>query len=146
LIAEQNAAAVGNWSIVKRDDGSAQWAYRGLPVHTYALDPAPNVTFGDGFGQRWHVARDNIPMPADATITRTQLGETLSDLRGRTLYVRNATSSCDGACLKGWTPFLAPALGNAIGDWSILRRPDGIAQWTFKGKPLFQYDGDIQAV
>jgi predicted lipoprotein with Yx(FWY)xxD motif len=31
-----------------------------------------------------------------------------------------------------------------VGDFTILNRPDGRRQWTYKGYPLYRYDGDLQ--
>ncbi len=42
-----------------------------------------------------------------------------------------------------WKPLIAPALARPIGEWSILTRSDGIRQWTYKGKALFTFAGDV---
>ena len=47
----------GDWSVVKRDDGSSQWAYKGKPVYTYAKDTAGKAT-GDGVGGVWHLVAE----------------------------------------------------------------------------------------
>jgi len=54
VAAKADDAAVGDWSVVKRDDGSAQWAFKGKPVYTFAKDTAGKAT-GDGMGGVWHV-------------------------------------------------------------------------------------------
>jgi len=54
VAAKADDAAVGDWSVVKRDDGSAQWAFKGKPVYTFAKDTAGKAT-GDGVGGVWHV-------------------------------------------------------------------------------------------
>jgi predicted lipoprotein with Yx(FWY)xxD motif len=35
------AAAVGDWSVVPRADGTGQWAYQGQPLHSCVLDAKP---------------------------------------------------------------------------------------------------------
>ena len=47
--------ASGDWSIVVRDDGSRQWAYRGKPVYLWIKDQKPGDKTGDGFNKVWHV-------------------------------------------------------------------------------------------
>ncbi len=56
--APADATASGDWAIVKRDDGSRQWAFKGKPLYTFAKDTKPGDRTGDGFnGNIWHVAR-----------------------------------------------------------------------------------------
>jgi predicted lipoprotein with Yx(FWY)xxD motif len=58
LMATSAAAAQGEWTIVKRDDGSSQWAYKGKPLYTWAKDTKPGDTTGDGFlNGAWHIAQ-----------------------------------------------------------------------------------------
>jgi predicted lipoprotein with Yx(FWY)xxD motif len=58
LLAGADARASGKWSLVTRQDGSRQWAYKGRPLYTlYEWDINPGDTKGDGVGGRWHVAR-----------------------------------------------------------------------------------------
>jgi predicted lipoprotein with Yx(FWY)xxD motif len=45
---------VGDWTAIERSDKSAQWAYKGKPVYTYALDQ-PGKAAGDGVAGLWHV-------------------------------------------------------------------------------------------
>jgi predicted lipoprotein with Yx(FWY)xxD motif len=138
-----SARPVGDWSTIGRPDGAAQWAFRGLPVYTYAKDPVPGATLGDGFGQIWRLALLPMARPAEATVATTLLGQTLADSRGFTLYARSDGKTCDVACLKTWSPLEAPALARGFADWSVQDRGDGARQWLFKGKALFTYAGDV---
>ena len=52
-----DAKAEGDLSIVTRDDGSKQWAYKGKPVYTYAADKKPGDVTGDNFKDVWHVIK-----------------------------------------------------------------------------------------
>lgn len=56
LMAPANASASGDWSVVKRDDGAMQWAYKGKPLYTWVKDGKPGDVTGDGVNQVWHVA------------------------------------------------------------------------------------------
>ncbi len=57
LAAQASDAASGDWSIVTRDDGSKQWAYKGWPLYTFAKDAKPGDTTGDGKGNVWHLVK-----------------------------------------------------------------------------------------
>lgn len=46
LMAAANAANDGDWSVVTRDDGSKQWAYKGKPLYTFAKDTAGAAATG----------------------------------------------------------------------------------------------------
>lgn len=57
LAADAGAAGSGDWSVVVRDDGSRQWAFRGKPVYYWAKDAKPGDRTGDGFNSVWRVAK-----------------------------------------------------------------------------------------
>jgi predicted lipoprotein with Yx(FWY)xxD motif len=44
----------GAFTIVVRDDGRRQWAYKGKPVYTWVADMKPGDKTGDGVNQMWH--------------------------------------------------------------------------------------------
>jgi predicted lipoprotein with Yx(FWY)xxD motif len=48
--------ASGDWSVVARDDGTKQWAYKGKPLYTWIKDQKPGDKTGDGVLKLWHVA------------------------------------------------------------------------------------------
>ncbi|MDZ5458846.1 hypothetical protein SM757_19880 [Azohydromonas lata] len=56
LMAAADAKADGDWSVVTRDDGSKQWAYKGKPLYYWTKDGKPGDRTGDGFNQVWHTA------------------------------------------------------------------------------------------
>ena len=57
LVAD-GAKASGDWSIITRDDGLKQWAYKGKPLYAFAKDTKAGDTTGDGFLQgAWHIAK-----------------------------------------------------------------------------------------
>jgi predicted lipoprotein with Yx(FWY)xxD motif len=57
LAAGAGDTASGDWTIVARDDGSRQWAYRGKPVYYWSRDKNPGDRTGDNFNNAWHLAR-----------------------------------------------------------------------------------------
>ena len=57
LMTGADGKASGDWSIVTRDDGAKQWAYKGKPVYLWAKDTKPGDKTGDGFNSVWHVVK-----------------------------------------------------------------------------------------
>jgi len=57
LYAQENDMASGDYSIVTRDDGKKQWAFKGKPLYFWAKDMKAGDKTGDGFNNVWHVAR-----------------------------------------------------------------------------------------
>jgi predicted lipoprotein with Yx(FWY)xxD motif len=58
LKAEASDKADSNYTIITRDDGSKQWAYKGKPLYTFAKDQKPGDITGDGFlNGAWHLAK-----------------------------------------------------------------------------------------
>ena len=51
------ALAGGDFSIVKRDDGTSQWAFKGKPLYFFAGDAKAGDANGDKQGGVWHVLR-----------------------------------------------------------------------------------------
>ena len=48
----------GGYTMITRDDGSMQWAYKGKPLYTWAKDTKPGDITGDGFNNGvWHIAQ-----------------------------------------------------------------------------------------
>lgn len=58
LKAESGAKPGKGYTVVKRADGSLQWAHKGKPLYTWSGDKKPGDTTGDGFlNGAWRVAR-----------------------------------------------------------------------------------------
>jgi predicted lipoprotein with Yx(FWY)xxD motif len=57
LIAAGDAKPSGDWTIVTRDDGGKQWAYKGKPLYLWVKDQKAGDKTGDGFNNVWHVAK-----------------------------------------------------------------------------------------
>lgn len=77
------------------------------------------------------------------------LNETiLVTMKGKTLYSLSAETKgrfiCTGACLASWKPLVVPAGVKPMGPvaLSTRKRPDGRTQVTYKGLPLYSFNGD----
>jgi len=57
LMASAADKASGSYSIVTRDDGSKQWAYKGKPLYLWFKDQKPGDKTGDGVNNVWHTAK-----------------------------------------------------------------------------------------
>jgi predicted lipoprotein with Yx(FWY)xxD motif len=57
LAAPDGAVTSGEWTIVKRDDGTMMWAYEGHPFYTFVDDKKPGDITGDNV-DGFHVARE----------------------------------------------------------------------------------------
>ncbi|MBE2966673.1 ATP-binding protein [Burkholderia cepacia] len=57
LTADGTDKEVGDYTVIVRDDGTKQWAYRGKPLYRWSQDKAPGETTGDGFMNIWHTAK-----------------------------------------------------------------------------------------
>ncbi|HEY9281832.1 MAG TPA: hypothetical protein VIP51_17330 [Eoetvoesiella sp.] len=58
LAAESGASSSGNFSVIKRDDGTQQWAYKGKPLYLYKADQKPGDRTGDNFKGMWHLVKE----------------------------------------------------------------------------------------
>jgi predicted lipoprotein with Yx(FWY)xxD motif len=48
---------MGDYTVITRDDGSKQWAYKAKPLYTWAKDTKPGDMTGNGMGNgAWHTA------------------------------------------------------------------------------------------
>jgi predicted lipoprotein with Yx(FWY)xxD motif len=55
LMASADAKPAGNWTIVVRDDGAKQWAYKGKPLYFWKDDKKAGDADGDNRNNIWHV-------------------------------------------------------------------------------------------
>lgn len=82
------------------------------------------------------------------------LGDILVNSQGRTLYLflkdSGTKSECTGACAVNWPPLRTsgkPTEGNGANASLVgtTSRPDGKAQLTYNGHPLYLFSGDKEA-
>ncbi|TEA78906.1 COG4315 family predicted lipoprotein [Allopusillimonas ginsengisoli] len=55
VVADSSAKPEGEYSVIMRTDGTQQWAFRGMPLYTFAKDTQPGEKKGDNFKDIWHV-------------------------------------------------------------------------------------------
>jgi predicted lipoprotein with Yx(FWY)xxD motif len=57
-MANSDGMPMGDYSVITRDDGSKQWAYKGRPLYTWKNDKTSGDITGDGFlNGAWHIAQ-----------------------------------------------------------------------------------------
>jgi predicted lipoprotein with Yx(FWY)xxD motif len=156
LVAPADAVAEGDWSLITRDDGRGQWAFRGMPLYRFAEDTLVGHDLGRGLDEeRWKVAVfepvAEIVLPASMHIEEVPdaLGQALFNERGRVLYtytgdLHREQPRC-GALPCRWEPVAAPQLAAPLGDFTIVTRMDQTRQWSYTGQPLFSYSGDFES-
>lgn len=119
--------------------GSTGGVEAGYGAHSASHEPPASATTG-----------------ASATVGTAQIdgvGAVLADSKGFTLYhlttERGDGIQCLRACARMWPPLLAPggevpaSAAQLPGDLDTVERPDGGAQITYDGLPLYRYSGDI---
>jgi predicted lipoprotein with Yx(FWY)xxD motif len=72
----------------------------------------------------------------------------LTDAKGLTLYSlsveKNGKFICTGSCTSTWIPLVVARGTTPKGPVKLgtVRRPEGKIQVTFRGRPLYTFDGD----
>lgn len=118
--------------------GSAGGGNAGYGANTSTNGPAASATAG-----------------GTASVETTEIdgiGAVLADSKGFTLYhlttERGDAIRCLRACARMWPPLLAPggevpaSASDLPGELATVERPDGGAQVTYDGLPLYTYSGD----
>ena len=153
LLAQAGDKQIGDWKPVSRRSGALQWAYKDMPVYTYANEAVAGQASGDDVGRAWHALQfapkpPEMAMPPEAQLRHVGGSYVVTNYRGLTLYsfARDGKApACKGECLEVWPPLRAPILATSIGDWTPVDRPDGIRQWAFQGKLVYSYSVDQAA-
>jgi predicted lipoprotein with Yx(FWY)xxD motif len=57
MMAAEGARGGGDYTIVVRDDGRRQWAYKGKPLYTWPEDQDPGDKYGDNYLKVWHIVK-----------------------------------------------------------------------------------------
>lgn len=138
LYATEQAQAEGDFSIIEREDGSLQWAFKNYPLYFYYLDVQQGDTFGEGVNAVWYLARPDPFVEQTTTLGHTYVGE-----NGLTLYTflqdMPGVSNCNDNCAEIWPPLYAATGSKPSNDFSIITRADGSQQWAFQEYPLYYY-------
>lgn len=147
-----------DWSVIRRRDGTKQWALFGQPLYTYAKESEIGKATGKSAENAgWEPAvyqTAKLVLPPDINVREVPdlFGQTFVNFEGRTLYFFKGPDPqedygvCKAAqhdCVGQWTPLAAPAFADRVGDFSVLRRRDGTPQWTYKGRGLYTFSRDV---
>jgi predicted lipoprotein with Yx(FWY)xxD motif len=81
---------------------------------------------------------------------KTGMGKFFTDTKGKTLYIFRKDSPgksvCSGPCVVKWPLYyrekVAVPDGLNAGDFGTISREDGKQQTTYKGSPLYYFEGD----
>jgi len=92
VLAPEVARSQGEWSVVDRATGVRQWAFRGEPLYTYALDESTD-SLGGSDEPGWHNVYTQMAPEPPASFTRQDsiAGEVLADADGMTIYIYNCS-------------------------------------------------------
>ena len=88
------------------------------------------------------VVKEELSESLEATVLARTNGLTLYSLSAET----NGRFICTGGCLHDWKPLVVRRGVKPKGPVRLgtIRRPDGRTQVTFKGRPLYSFDGDTK--
>jgi predicted lipoprotein with Yx(FWY)xxD motif len=145
--------AVGNWTVITREDKSRQWAYLGKALYTFVGDSSPGEVNATSLGRAGLGRKPLLTptvLPPGIAIKTTIAGRVLRTSAGRALYTKKSEGaskiSCGDSCLNPLDPLLAPALVDLEpGEWSVVDRSDGGRQWAFRGKALYIDRTDLRS-
>jgi predicted lipoprotein with Yx(FWY)xxD motif len=86
--AADTAQAVGEWSVIEREPGVKQWAFRKKPLYAHVLDTERASREGSDV-PGWHnvFTRITPPPPKEFTTQEGDSGTVLADSKGRTIYL-----------------------------------------------------------
>jgi len=169
IYAPSLALPLGDFTVITREDGTRQWAYRGAPMYSFNGDYSTSDMNGPAAEKDAQVAlafRHYIPEEIQIMVFDTR-GPLMTTKAGLSVYTQSrqhlqyggretrdgyryhysegkavGTKGCVDDCTKTWRPVLAPAKANASGFWEIEVRDDGKRQWSYKGSPLYTFAGD----
>ena len=65
--AATSETGAGDFTVMTRDDGARQWAFKGAPLYRYAADVKAGDTAGDRQGNVWHAVRTGRASEGNAT-------------------------------------------------------------------------------
>ena len=146
------ANGFADWSIVPRDTGLRQWAYKGQALYRRpGADIKPGEASGNGV-RGWTVVllEPTPPLPPWATIQASDAGELIANAEGLTIYSHGINArgrrrldyglpgcEADDCVDAQWIPFMAAQDAKSIGSWVLLKLPDGRQQWSYKGQKVY---------
>ncbi|UII19318.1 COG4315 family predicted lipoprotein [Fulvivirga ligni] len=153
--------SMADFSMITRDGGEKQLAYKGWPLYYFApdndgvLETSASIA-GDGRGGVFYIAKpDYSIMLGKQSVKDGEDAVTyLVDGDGLTLYDfvndEENTSNCSGGCANAWPPFnpagtlIIPSTLSASDFDTFLRGDDLGYQLTYKGLPLYYFTTDAE--
>src|SRR5690606_21415827 len=88
-----------------------------------------------------------VLLPPGFRVVTTTRGRLIINDKGFSIYVSEQDtanrSNCTGNCELTWSPVIAPALAQPIGEWTLVERGPAVRQWAFRGKPVYTYTRDV---
>jgi predicted lipoprotein with Yx(FWY)xxD motif len=140
--------SASDFGTVTRTDGTKQTTYKGWPLYYWYQDKKAGDMAGEGVHNVWYIL--TVPSYTVMIGTNKAVGNYLVDGSGNSLYWftkdKANTSACSGDCLKAWPAFTVDSfvVPSALktSDFSTITRPDGGAQVTYKGYPLYYWVKD----
>lgn len=86
------------------------------------------------------VVKESENATLEETVLTTNKGKTLYSLSVET----NGKFICTGGCLSSWKPLVVPKGVKPKGPVKLgtVKRPDARIQVTYKGRPLYSFNGD----
>ncbi len=127
----------------RRKDGAGQWVGGGVRGSGLA-----NAGKDAPLPADWSVALAypvSMEIPAGLAVREVPdaFAFTIVDHRGLTLYSFAGDPRKDAAFASHWQPVAAPRFTRNVGDFGAIEREDGIRQWTYRGRGLYTYAGDL---
>jgi predicted lipoprotein with Yx(FWY)xxD motif len=166
VAAPSNAKAGGDWSIVVREDGARQWAFRGQPLYTFVHEvlsvdkphfdetrlPPGHLEYlaGQGLDSAWFVVEvqpgtwTKLPVGFGAAENVMAPGHVLTTATGEPLYKFSGSTAQERKLPEGFKPWRATMLDLPDTDFTVRKRFDGTLQWAYRGAPLYTFDGDFE--
>lgn len=143
---------------ITREDGSEQLTFNDKPLYRFVDDINPGDARGEGSGDVWFtVPADDVETAdggAQVTVAHTDLGPTLVDGDGMTLYAftsdafvneAEGQSNCNDVCAEAWphVPGDVPVDDSAVtGQARTIIRRDGSSQLAIGEWPVYTASRD----
>ena len=96
-----------------------------------------------GAAPAWAAFDATLPYPAEVALSEVgDKGFVFVRFPGaQRLYTydldRAGRSFCNEGCNSAHPPILAPAGSKPLGEWTTIRRDDGLLQWAYRGQPVY---------
>ncbi len=169
MYAPAMAVPMGDFTILAREDGTKQWAYKEQRLYTFNGDYSSSDKNGtveerdaqvalvyrhfapDSVGINVYVGRGPLMVTKAGLSLYTQSRQQLQyggrESRDGYRYGYSSakavgTRGCMDDCTKTWHPLVAPPGAQSSGFWEVATRNDGVKQWAYKGSPLYTFDED----